>query len=683
MNLRLIKPYFLRGGLVLLFLLSFRVFLPDVAPHMTAGDAGELILAGTTLGVAHSPGYPVFSQANKLGGMFLHFGNPAFRQNVMSAVFLSLALVVLGLLLVFVSGQRWSVGLPILLLFSDVFRHQAYVTEVFSITVFWGLFLIYATVTLRPSSRALYLMAFLFGLGIALHQTLILIYPALILFLFQRHDLRRKDWWTKSPLLLGFFLLGTSVFLYLPIRSFAQPVLDWEDPQTLSRFWGVLTRARYGFFQLSQGAGPQLSLDRLGNVLIFCKNVLINNCGWVGMILMFFGSVQCLAKPFTRRILAMTWIWILVSGPFFFWYANVPIQGNTDIFSRFTILPLTGAVFLMGLGCTYLWASKLWLYRSFMVGILFVFVMENVYMRKDHDVVTMRWDLSVREAAINTLKMVPANAVLISDRADETEFSVGYLLMGEQRRPQIQFVDANAGITRSIYGDDYYRIWGKPRLVRREEVERRLIATSKRPVFYATHDPTMVDIPRTSRGLVYNAWSYQDLKEADHFPWDKVVTWRFLPKEFRSRDLYGANVTMLGKSLFEAGFYPAAIKMFGLAEKYGGPHRLELMGYWFLVRGERSRALDSYQQAISLGVISEALYSNSGALLQEIGHTPEAVEIFEKGLKYFKNSTDILYNLAVARWQLGQMDEVKKLIQKILSINPRHEGAMGLASRLR
>jgi superkiller protein 3 len=140
---------------------------------------------------------------------------------------------------------------------------------------------------------------------------------------------------------------------------------------------------------------------------------------------------------------------------------------------------------------------------------------------------------------------------------------------------------------------------------------------------------------------------------------------------------------MLGKSLFEAGFYPGAVKMFGLAEKVGGPHRFELMGYWFLVRGERSLALDYYKQAIALGVVSEAVFSNRGALLQEIGQIPEAVEVFEQGLKYFKNSTDILYNLAVARWQQGQMEEVKKLIDRILSINPRHEGAMGLAARLR
>ncbi len=683
MNFQKLRPYLLRSGLVFLFLISFRVFLPDVAPHITAGDSGELILSGVTLGVAHSPGYPVFSQVNKLGGAFLRFGNPAYRQNVMSALFLSLALVVLGVLFVVVSGQRWSAGLPALLLFSDVFRHQAYVTEVFSVSVLWGVFMLFATITLRRSSRHMFLLAFLGGFGLALHQTLVLIYPALLLFLYLSPVKKKEKWWTAVPLSLFFFFLGLSVFLYLPIRSFAQPVLDWEDPQTFSRFWGVLTRARYGFFQLSQGAGPQLTLARLGEVLLFSKNVLINNCGWVGLVLLVFGSLQCLAKPFFRRVLATVWTFILVSGPFFFWYANVPLKGDTDIFSRFTILPLSGAVFIMGLGCTFLWASKLWLYRGFMGALLLGFVIENVSIQKKHDVISMRWDLAVREAAINTLKMMPMEAVLVADRADETEFSMGYLLLGERRRPQTQFIDANAGVTRSIYGDDYYGVWGKPRLARRENVERLLVNSSEIPVFYATLDPTMIDIARTPRGLLHKAWSYQDLQEPDHFLWDKVLSWRFLPKENRSRMLYGTNMNLLGRSFFEAGAYPAAINAFGLGERFGGANRYELMGYWLQVRGEYGPALSYYNQALAAGVISEAVFSNGGALLLEMGRASEAVGMYEQGLKHFRNSVDILYNLAVAKWQQGEMDDVKKLVQRILSIQPRHDGALGLASRLR
>ena len=35
----------------------------------------------------------------------------------------------------------------------------------------------------------------------------------------------------------------------------------------------------------------------------------------------------------------------------------------------------------------------------------------------------MRWDLSLREGALNVLRSAPVSAILVSDRADETEFA--------------------------------------------------------------------------------------------------------------------------------------------------------------------------------------------------------------------------------------------------------------------
>ena len=107
------------------------------------------------------------------------------------------------------------------------------------------------------------------------------------------------------------------------------------------------------------------------------------------------------------------------------------------------------------------------------------------------------------------------------------------------------------------------------------------------------------------------------------------------------------------------------------------------MGYWSQIRGEYGRALGYYTQALERGVATEAVFSNGGSLLMEMGRGPEAILLYQQGLKRFQNSVDILYNLAVARWQEGRLDEVKNLTQRILSINPRHEGAVGLAARLR
>jgi hypothetical protein len=575
------------------------------------------------------------------------------------------------------------VWLALLLLYSDVFRLQASVTEVFPLTLLWAAFLLLVTFVFRRSNNVTYLVAFLVGMGVAVHQTLVLILPALVTFVCLGKRREKFSAWKNIPLVLMMVLLGGSIILFLPIRSLRQPVLDWEDPQTLTRLWGLLTRARYGFFQLAQGTGPNLSLGRLFDVFIYLKNALLNNAGWFGLTLLVLGSVQSLAEYGSRRLLVTSWVWILISGPFFFWYANASIQGEANIFSRFILLPYLMVIFLIGVGCTRLWKSELPLYRGFMIFLLVGFVVENGHFKKKDAFDSLRWDLSMREAAINTLKLLPSESVLFADRADETEFSLGYLLFGEARRPNLRFIDCNAGVTRSIYGDDYYRIWGKPRLDRRETVERDLINKSQSPVFYATVEPTMIDVVRTPYGLLHRAWSIDEIKDLKHLAWDKILSWRFQPREPRGKGIFGTNMNLLGKSFFENGQDEAAVKAFGLAERVGSAQRYEVMGYWSQVRGEYGKASAYYQRAYDAGVCSEVLYSNWGALLVEMGRIPEAISLYEQGISQYKGSVEILYNLAVAHWEGGHMDLVKPLLEKILVINPRNEKALSLLARIK
>jgi len=129
--------------LIMVGLGSFGLMLPKVAGHITSGDAGELAMAGATLGVAHSPGYSIFVIFQYLLGKFLFFGNEAFRQNVACLIWSCLSLVMVGLILNKITRFRWTLflGLPFLLV--PQFRKLALVTEVFPLALFWGCLLIY------------------------------------------------------------------------------------------------------------------------------------------------------------------------------------------------------------------------------------------------------------------------------------------------------------------------------------------------------------------------------------------------------------------------------------------------------------------------------------------------------------------------------------------------------------
>lgn len=68
--------------------------------------------------------------------------------------------------------------------------------------------------------------------------------PAFLLFVLLTAPALLKNWkfWLKA---LGFFGLGLSIYLYLPVRASMNPVLNWGNPSTWEGFWNHVTRKLY------------------------------------------------------------------------------------------------------------------------------------------------------------------------------------------------------------------------------------------------------------------------------------------------------------------------------------------------------------------------------------------------------------------------------------------------------
>jgi len=682
-------------SLLVVFFVPWMVLLPGVAGHITAGDAGELALAGSTLGVAHSPGYPAFALLNKaISGLF-YFGNEAYRQNLVSLFFICLVFVLIGVFFVRWSSRPWTVGLALMLLFSPDLRKQALVTEVFPLALFWACLILICAFFLAHRREGFFLLAFLFGIGLSIHQTLMLLAPAVFYFYFKsRQDV--KIGWLKGLLFGGlFFLLGWSIHLYLPIRSLADPLLDWEDPETWSRFWGVVTRERYGFLQLAQGEAQRgFSLGPILAALSFTKEKFLDNLGWFGSCFLLVGSLTCLARKEYRRLMVACWILILLTGPFFFWMANVHLFSHeTGILDRFILLPLLGAFLILGLGIILLWSSQINIYRVVMGVFIAAFLVEGhfrfpspIYAEPISAFQTigapakesMRWDLTIREIGMNTLRHLPIPSLLFSDRADEVEFSLAFLLGAENRRSDIQFTDCNAGVTKSLYGDDYYRIWGEPRLRRREKVEGTILSKSRHPVFYATVDPLMINLYRFQWGFLYRAAKLDKIVDPPTTPWQELLSWRFTPRESRSRYLLRSVSDLLGKSLFDSNQFKAAGDMFGLVQKLGGAHRDVALGYLHQKRGQRGKARQAYRRAWDRGSKETALFTNLGELEARYGNFSEAIAIYQKGLNVEPQSVPLLFNLGSVYWKLADWKNVVSQLERVLKIDPDHEQAVRL-----
>jgi hypothetical protein len=71
--------------IVSLFIVSLFIYTATLLPDVLPADAGEFQLVAATAGVAHPPGYPLYTM---LGWLFTHLPlgpNPAWRVNLLSA----------------------------------------------------------------------------------------------------------------------------------------------------------------------------------------------------------------------------------------------------------------------------------------------------------------------------------------------------------------------------------------------------------------------------------------------------------------------------------------------------------------------------------------------------------------------------------------------------------------------
>jgi len=263
------------------FAIPFSLYVVTLAPTVTFEDSGELIAAAYTLGVPHSPGYPLFTMAGKVFSA-LPVGNVAYRLNLMSAFFSALAAMLLTWTAALVlasraSGRRdrqnvlvWTAALASGLWMATSFEvwEQSVITEVYSLNlaVVISFLLLLALRWRDPSSdRYLYAACFLLGLALTTHSTSLILIPLFALHV-ARNERAAID---RRRLLRGAaaFLAGLVPYLYLPLASLRDPAIDWGNPETPASLARTLF-VRHHRFGSWPSAGEYLErLDAYGGLL--------------------------------------------------------------------------------------------------------------------------------------------------------------------------------------------------------------------------------------------------------------------------------------------------------------------------------------------------------------------------------------------------------------------------------
>jgi hypothetical protein len=261
------------------------------------------------------------------GLTFFPFGSVAFKVNIFSAFSACLTIVLLYLAsvrflqILFGPGKDnkflYASLIPAgYLAFCRPFWDNAIQAEVYSLhtlftcIIFWLLF----SWRIEKDVRYLYGAALAFGLSAGNHATVAFYLPAILILFFCWN---RENVVRNLSLSVCFFLIGLSVYTYLPIRSFAEPSFDWGNPETLKGFLYQVTDRKDEsdhFYQLLQFIPPRpegsktlsafAAIWETINIFIFQARVIIvnifsdlqNNLSPLAGIGFVVGGVICLRK---------------------------------------------------------------------------------------------------------------------------------------------------------------------------------------------------------------------------------------------------------------------------------------------------------------------------------------------------------------------------------------------------
>jgi hypothetical protein len=213
------------------FLAGFMVYWLTLSPGLRAADEGEFQLVAARWGVAHPPGYPLYSL---LGGIFVRLpvgGDPAWRLNLLSTLVAAATLALVSSTARRVTGSALAGVLAALALGSATsFWATATTASIRPLTAFFTALALYALTApapLRPT-----LLALALGLGVAHHPSLAFFGLVCGVYLLRVDPslLRQPRRWLRPALALA---LTQLLWLYLPLRDAAGATLAPGNLTTL------------------------------------------------------------------------------------------------------------------------------------------------------------------------------------------------------------------------------------------------------------------------------------------------------------------------------------------------------------------------------------------------------------------------------------------------------------------
>jgi tetratricopeptide (TPR) repeat protein len=691
------------------FILYLYTLFSGVAPYR---DTGEMVSVAHTLGIAHPPGYPFYTLLSRLFLAVLPFGNEGYRLNVLSA--LAGAATVWFIYKTFVRLLLPSLlasFLALLLATSYLQWYLSLVSEMYTLNTLFAACLLYLLIHFstmsddeaRTGHGIPFIAAFLFGIGLGNRMDLLLLSPAfLVIFWHRRRHMSINALMAVSIV----FVLGLSIFVYLPIRSSVGPLLDWNHPATLSRLWGTLTRKTHGgtldLISESYARG-----ENFGATFVFYVQHLFSGFAYAGIPLAFFGIVS-LWKRKRDVALATVAAW-LVCGPLFIYLSNMPPNTHAlAILEAHFLLPNVLCMLWIGEGLWHLTGrNRPWgkIGGAGFAGCLVLFNLAQNFPELNKRANFIAYDYSK-----NVLRSLPPGSILVMKK-DVQLFSLWNRQLVEDRRPDVAVV--SQGLSGSFwYVDKFIRRhpgvtlcplhgsadWAAFLTTNRgKDIYFSCDAEYSRPDGYDEEPDGIVSriakAPLRPRGDVLLDYIYPYRGNFTYGAYREFFTPDIIEDYARAHLEQGQYFVRAGLNERGRAYLRRALAMRGLM-----PLAANSLAYSYFAEGNYARAKENYLRTIELysgyqelAVRFKALpevcasiardqadaYIALGVCIEKSGGDEEALRYYAAAIDAYPQSARAYFNRAVIYWKRNDWQQVVRELESAVRIDPQFKEAAG------
>lgn len=641
-------------------LIPLVIYLLTICPTIFVGDSGELILSASRLEVSHPPGYPFFTMIGRLFSLF-PVSNLAFRFNLLSSLFTSLSslllfLAVSSFLTRTGNGSDASIGLyslsaALVWAFGYSIWSQAVIAEVYPMggVIITGLLLTTFLYLGDGNPRYLLLVAVLVGLGLGHHLSFMAVLPGTLFIVW------KKGFPSRKGLLFGLVVVIAAVYLtsylYMPLRSRFDLLIDWNNPETARGFLAQLTARQFQLF---------IASPTLFNIFkAVCKYFILI---WNNLTPLGFGL--CLGM----------WLYLWIAAPAMAIFTliisvfNLSLSGLYDIidldvylYPTYASLALCWGVGLFKLGNLFSRRG-----RFKMVPVMAALLLPLILLFHNRSTCDRSDYLYAEKYGRDIMDHLPQGSTFFTS-GDNINAICLYLRHAAGYRKDVEVIGRLSTLEylkRKVYGHSPPEVTHRQAVMEAVKLLPGEIYFAKELIQFVNQPIDYSKLNLEPAGLSYRL--VRDEGGVDRKLLWKRIGFADLPANIRKEDLktkmlFGDYILAYCEDLLQDGNRAEALRQVqSVRELLSGEPESRLhnsLGVFLKRYGFWEEAEEEYELALKSPFITTEersnLFTNIGNLQRGRGKSQEAVDRYSQALELCSNNREALYNMALVKGEMA------------------------------